>query len=373
VAREGLELIRGHWVENVFTMPLRHWARTDGYAAQIELDGTSEQAAAYVQEIPPARKLNPMRHVYEELVFVLSGRGSTEVWYDENKKRSFEWGPWSLFAIPLNAWYQHFNVSGTEPARYIALTTAPTMMNFIRNDDFIFNNEFRFTDRFDQEQDYFNREAKARIYERVPGVSGEGAAYFANYWPDVKMIFDRPRGERTREFNPETDRRLTDGERAGYQFEPANGVLGAHIAVTPGGSFTSVHRHGPAAHVLWLQGDGYSILWPDGGEANKRKEDWQPGTLIVPPNWWWHGHCVTSQQDGRFIALKLSSRKNMVTRTHELTTVSRRQHPDGQSIGFADLPHETLVELKQIFVDECARKGTTLDPRMNRIFQQLEV
>jgi hypothetical protein len=53
--------------------------------------------------------------------------------------------------------------------------------------------------------------------------------------------------------------------------------------------------------------------------------------------------------------------------------VSRRQHPDGQSIGFADLPHETLTELKQIFVDECASKGTPLDPRMNRIFEQLEV
>src|SRR5438876_6246410 len=139
VAREGLELIRGHSVQDVYTVPLRHWARTDGYAVQIELDGASEQATAYVQEIPPAGKLNPMRHVYEEMVFVLSGRGSTSVWYDEGQKRSFEWGPWSLFAIPLNAWYQHFNLSGSEPARYVALTTAPTMMNFIRDDNFIFN------------------------------------------------------------------------------------------------------------------------------------------------------------------------------------------------------------------------------------------
>src|SRR4030095_3880892 len=52
VAREGLELIRGHRVDNVFTVPLRHWPRTDGYAVQIELDGSSEQAACYVQEIP---------------------------------------------------------------------------------------------------------------------------------------------------------------------------------------------------------------------------------------------------------------------------------------------------------------------------------
>src|SRR3712207_1307747 len=68
VAREGLELIQGHRVDNVFTVPLRHWPRTDGYAVQIELDGASEQAACYVQEIPPTKQTNPMRHVYEELV-----------------------------------------------------------------------------------------------------------------------------------------------------------------------------------------------------------------------------------------------------------------------------------------------------------------
>src|SRR5207248_9292186 len=96
-------------------------------------------------------------------------RGSTSVWYDENKKRSFEWGPWSLFAIPMNANYQHFNVSGTEPARYIALTTAPTMMNFVRDDEFIFNNPFGFKDRYDQEQEYFNAEVKSRMMSRVEG------------------------------------------------------------------------------------------------------------------------------------------------------------------------------------------------------------
>jgi quercetin dioxygenase-like cupin family protein len=364
VAREGLELIQGHRVENVFTTPLRYWARTDGYAVQIELDGASEQAAVYIQEIPATRKLNPQRHVYEELVFVLSGRGSTSVWYEEGKKRSFEWGPGSLFALPLNAWHQHFNVSGTEPARYIALTTAPTMMNFVRDDDFIFNNDHRFRDRFDEEQDYFNAEVKTRSMSRVRGGRTQNV-HFSNLWPDVYKTFDRPREPRPA-FDPKIDRDLHEGG-GGYSFELANGVLGSHIWEAPGGTFTSVHRHGPAAHVLWLKGDGYSILWPDGGEANKIKEDWQPGTLIVPPNWWWHSHCVTSQESARYIALKLSSRKNMVSRTHELTTVSRREHPGGQSTSFADLPADTMKELTQIFLAECAQKGTDVHPKMRQL------
>jgi len=302
--------------------------------------------------------------VYEELVYVLKGQGSTSVWYDEDKKRSFEWAAGALFAIPLNASYQHFNLSGSEPARYVALTTAPTMMNFIRDDGFIFDNPYRFKDRYDQEQDYFNKEVLARTFARVRG-GRQQQAYFANYWPDVMKIFDRPR-EAKPDFNPDIDRSINDGG-SGYQFEPANGVLGAHIFEAPGGTFTSVHRHGPAAHVLWVGGSGYSILWPDGGEANKVKEDWEVGTLIVPPNWWWHAHNVTSREPGRHLALKVSSRKNMISRTHELTTVSTREHPGGQSTSYSDLAPEVMAEMRDIFLDECKRKGTPIDPRMMKL------
>ncbi|HZT09165.1 MAG TPA: ethanolamine ammonia lyase-activating protein [Chloroflexota bacterium] len=354
VAREGLELIRGHRVEDVFTQPLRYWPRTDGYAVHIALDGAAEQAAAYVQEIPPTRKLNPQRHMFEELVYILKGRGSTSVWYDEQNKRSFEWGPGSLFAIPLNAWFQHYNLSGTEPARYIATTTAPTMMNFIRNDDFIFNNDFRFTDRFAEEEDYFNPEVKTRVFE---GWGEPTDVCFSNLWPDISRI---------ELYKPRENSEISRGIRTrGYSFELANGVMGSHILEAPGGTFTKLHRHGPAAHVLWIRGEGYSVLWPDGGEDNKIKEDWKVGTLIVPPTWWWHQHCITSREPGRHLALKLSSRKNMVSRFHERTMVSTKK--GGQQMDYDDIPPETMAELKRIFLEECAKKGTPVDPDMGPI------
>ena len=62
----------------------------------------------------------------------------------------------SLFAIPLNASYQHFNASGTEPARYIAVTNAPPMMRLFRNQEFIFDSPVGFKDRFGGEADYFS-------------------------------------------------------------------------------------------------------------------------------------------------------------------------------------------------------------------------
>ncbi len=154
VEREGLDLIRGHKVD-VYEVPLKLWARTGGQAVQIQLDGTGELNSAYVCEIAPGKRLEPQRHLYEELVFVLAGRGSTTVWYAEQRKRSFEWQAGSLFAIPLNANYQHFNVSGTDSIRYVAVTTAPVVMNLFRDDDFIFENETVFRGRYAEEPDYF--------------------------------------------------------------------------------------------------------------------------------------------------------------------------------------------------------------------------
>src|SRR6266700_758250 len=91
VAREGLDLVRGNKVENVFTVPLKPWARTGGHAVHIQLQGTGDLNAAYVCEIAAGKELAPQRHMYEELVYVLKGRGSTAVWYPGKPKNSFEW------------------------------------------------------------------------------------------------------------------------------------------------------------------------------------------------------------------------------------------------------------------------------------------
>ena len=61
----------------------------------------------------PVGVVAPQRQLFEEMILVLDGRGSTSVWNDAGKKVSFEWQKGSLFAIPLNAWHQHFNGSGS--------------------------------------------------------------------------------------------------------------------------------------------------------------------------------------------------------------------------------------------------------------------
>ena len=45
---------------------------------------------------------------------MLEGTGSTTVTLPDGSKRTFEWGPKALFAVPLNCAYQFFNGSGRE-------------------------------------------------------------------------------------------------------------------------------------------------------------------------------------------------------------------------------------------------------------------
>src|SRR5262245_66040686 len=83
-----------------------------------------------------------------------AGDGATEIWQEGGQKRLFEWGPFSLFAPPLNSWHRLVN-GGREPVRLMAVTTAPIAMDFYRNPEFIFNCPFNFTDRFHGEDNFF--------------------------------------------------------------------------------------------------------------------------------------------------------------------------------------------------------------------------
>lgn len=337
VKKEGLDLIRGYKVDNLYTQPLKPWARIGGKAAMIMLDGCGEIDAAYVCEIPAGGQLKSQKHLYEEMVFVLKGRGSTSVWHEGKKKNHFEWQTGSLFTIPLNASYQHFNGSGTEPARYVAINTAPIMMNLIRNDDFIFNNDAVFPERYDNEDDYFSGKVH---YEMFDAWEKPVSLAFSNFFADINGLPFRES--------------LRQKGSTGMSFELGNGVLGCHTTTFPSGTFTNIHRHGPGDHVLWLKGEGYSIMWQDGGE--KIIAPWGPGTVIVPPAWWWHGHAVISDEPGQYVALKLSSKRNKIHRMSHGTMRSTRT--GGNMLNFEDYPPGLLDEMKQIFVKECEKRGT---------------
>src|SRR3954467_10957181 len=122
VAEQGLASIPAHYVRNLRTVELKPWPRRGGKGVFINHEASRTSNDCYVCEIAPGKKLQPQRQLFEEMILVLEGRGSTTVWNDEGKRITFEWGAGALFAIPLNTWHQHFNGSGTNAARFVSVT-----------------------------------------------------------------------------------------------------------------------------------------------------------------------------------------------------------------------------------------------------------
>src|SRR5215217_5284399 len=82
MAREGLPIHRAVvGVDDVTTLPRGPWARTGGRGTFIQLRGTYQaQRELIVGEIPGGQALDPEKHLYEKEIFVLKGRGLTQVW-----------------------------------------------------------------------------------------------------------------------------------------------------------------------------------------------------------------------------------------------------------------------------------------------------
>ncbi|HZT08473.1 MAG TPA: cupin domain-containing protein [Chloroflexota bacterium] len=282
---QGIPTIHGLAVDNVYTVELTPWPARGGSGVFINLDGTGGFNDTYVCEIPPRQSLQPIKHIYEETVFILSGQGATTVWIDDQKKQTFEWHKGSYFAIPPNAWYQHHNVSGSEPARYIAMTAAPRVIDTFKNLDFVFNNPFVFTDRFNGEEGYF---------KEAPQIRARGG-WPTNFVSDVMEASVR----RTHADGGPTWNRAIGG--FGTAFAMVNSTVRSHSSGWAVGTYKKAHRHGPGIHVLILKGTGYSLMWLENQPV--QRIDWGPGSMFVPPEMWFHQHFNTSPEPVLFLAI----------------------------------------------------------------------
>jgi len=138
---------------DLLTLDVRPWARMGALGCYAHALGRGDFVNMYVCEIPPGKETAPQKHMFEEVVYVLAGSGSTVVETPAGPI-SFEWHTGSLFALPLNARYRHYNASGQVPARFVSTTDLPLIMNVFRNDRFIWDNDDVFPERFGDAQHY---------------------------------------------------------------------------------------------------------------------------------------------------------------------------------------------------------------------------
>jgi quercetin dioxygenase-like cupin family protein len=338
VETEGVPIVDAYAVD-CLSQPLEPSTRLGGLGAYIHLAGRGDSATCYLAEIPPAGSLNPEKHLYDKLVYVLSGRGATAVEAPNGQKHSFEWGTGSVFGIPLNARHQHHNGSGSEPARLAAVSNLPIILNLFHNVSFIFDNNHAFQDRVGEDR-YFRGQGEFRAVR--PGRH----QWETNFVPDL-----------TNFELPEWKERGAGGSSRNVQFTLADSTMHAHISEFGVGTYKKAHRHDAGAHIFCVTGHGYSLLWLDGEDpvATKRV-DWKPGTLYAPPDGpTFHQHFNTAAVPSRYFVMSFGGARHFISsaRKSGYEKMDKSVKDGGNQIEYEDEDPRIL----QLYERECALNG----------------
>jgi mannose-6-phosphate isomerase-like protein (cupin superfamily) len=293
---EGIPVFRDIGVSKVQNLPLAPWKRLGGRGTYIQLYGTEGKWGCYVVEVPGAGALNPEKHLYEEIYFVVEGRGSTEVWLDDDSKRHvFEWQKGSLFSIPVNAMHRIVN-AGSSPALLLGGTTAPNLMNLINNVGAIFDCPYQFRDRFSGADDFYKYKDDIEP-DPVRGL----AMRRTNFIPDI-VDCDLP-----------LDNRRSPGFRRVEPFMTGN-TFYLWVGQHENGRYSKAHAHTSAAVLVCIKGKGYTYTWPEHAGVNPWKDgkahlvkrvDYEPvGLVSAAPGGarWNHQHFGCSKEPLRLTA-----------------------------------------------------------------------
>src|SRR5258708_23175732 len=87
---------------DLLELDLAPWPRLDAKGAFAHLTGRGDFVDMQVIGVAPGGKTAPQRHLYESVVYVLAGRGSTSVESPAGGPRSFQRPSRSPFATSLD-------------------------------------------------------------------------------------------------------------------------------------------------------------------------------------------------------------------------------------------------------------------------------
>lgn len=343
---EGVPVIEDFGVD-LLVAETRPWARFGCDGAIVHLKGRGNFCSTFLFDLPPGGGTAPQRHLYEDVYYVLSGHGSTRVEDSEGRTHSFEWGPKSLFALPLNAPYRLFNGSGREPARLASTTNACMIMNLYHCEDFVFGNDEWFTEREGEEGRFAGEGEMTSIR---PG----RILWDTNFVPDLSGFALKPWEAR-------------GAGSANMQFILADGVMGAHCSEMPVGTYKKGHRHGSGLHIFIVGGAGYSLLWYE-GDRDFVRVDWRHGMLFAPPDGMFHQHFDTSPEPARYLAAGLGSKRYPVVQVRRAGSEGNRSDVSikegGRQIEYADQD----PRIHALWLSEIDRTGVT--SRMGKYFDE---
>ena len=320
LAKEDVPIVTGLAVD-LLGVDTKPWARLGVDAAIVHLDARGSFTSAYLLDIAPGRATEPQRHLYEATTYVLEGEGHTLVDHPDGTKRQFEWHRGSLFAVPLNMRYRIFNSSGRSRARLAFVTDRPLLMKLYRNERFIFDTPFDFSERSRDER-FFRGDGN------FIAIREHRNQWETNFVPDL-LTFDRMR--------------ISNGRGSGsmhINFAMADSTLNSHMSSVPPGNYKKSHRHEEGVHIFQLSGSGYSLYWRErdfraAGEEPVRV-DWTYGLLHSPPLMTWHQHFNVGRDEARYMATQFGSARYPFFKQFA-SNLRRESHlPNDDQIEYAD-------------------------------------
>jgi quercetin dioxygenase-like cupin family protein len=277
-ANEGIPIHKVFHIEHLTEVELGDWKRFGCRGAFVNLADAHITTAA-ILEIAPGAETKPVKHMFETLVYVVEGKGRTTVSQAGYPDAEASWSDRGLFSPPLNTTYVHKNLDRSRPARLLMVSNAPLVLSLYHNEKAVFESPIVFDDRFRGQGDFF-----ADLGKYIGG-----RLWRTNFVPDV------------REFALITWKERGAGAKS-FHLSMADNTMACHLSEFEVGTYKKAHRHGPGAHVVILQGEGYSLLWEEGKE--RIKVDWREGSMFSPPEWWYHQHFNTGPEPARYLALR---------------------------------------------------------------------
>lgn len=342
---QGVPIHEGFAID-MLKVEAKPWPRFGVNGAICHVKGRDDFLTNFLFELPPGAASAPTRHIYEEVIYVLSGRGSTTV-ETEHGSHSFEWGPRSLFSVPLNATYRHFNGSGREPARLAATNNITYLMNLFRSERFIFDNALAFPDRLGG-SGYFSGEGE---YVEVLQGRHQWETNFVSDLADFQLKAMPTRG----------------AGGTSLRFILAEGSIGCHCSEMPPGTYKKGHRHMNGVAIHAVTGKGYSLLWYE-GEKDFHRADWQHGVIYAPPDQMFHQHFNISPEPSRYLAVQMGSVRYPMTQNKKDIWGPDGMFAKGVEEGGMQIEYEDQdPRIHALWLKEMKTAG--VEPRMEKYFK----
>ncbi len=352
IATEGIP-IHEVYAADCKTIEVAPWKRLGGSGCYINLAGRSDFLGSYVHEIPAKGESKVEQHLFDKMMYVVTGSGATTVELPDGRKRTFEWGVGGTFSIPLNAKHQHFNTSSTTPARLVAVTDAAIVIGMYRNPDFVFNNPAKFPERFGDDS-LFNGEGEFKQYR--PG-RHQWQTHFVPDMASLELPVWKERGA---------------GASNSITLVWSDNCMHSHISEFESGTYKKGHCHDAGAHIILVSGHGYSLLWKDGQDPlSTTRVDWERGCIYAPPDGpTFHQHFNTSNEPARYLVFgPFSSRRWDVLEESGMPkeTADVSYKDGGMQVEYEDEDPRIL----DLFEKECEKRGTK--SKMRGFLNQLGV